>query len=115
MAGAADLIIEQGADYSAAYSWLEDGVPQDFSAWTVRSEFRKKPGGDELFLNLAPYFAADTDDDDKPILRLYIPGEVTRTLTRSGVWDLFLTDGSGVDRRLLAGKVEVVKAVTKDD
>lgn len=98
------LTVTQGAPIRFRFRYRENGVRQNISGFTPRSQIRVRPGG-KLLLDLTPYFTVNADDPTA--LDLYVPGSVTRTLKSNGVWDVFLDD-----MLIVSGPVDLVLAVT---
>lgn len=109
--GRHDLAFYQGGRFREGYSYSVDGVRQDLGNFEVHAQIRTRPGG-PIVLDLRPYIDLDLVDG---IIYLTVPSDVTRAMTRGGVWDMFLVDENdpiGTQNPLLAGKVSLVKAVT---
>jgi hypothetical protein len=105
-AGDWDLLIEQGSTFVQTYTVTDPGFSWD--GWTARSQIRSAPADTgTLLLNLTPYLTVTG-----AAIRLAIPADQTQTLTRNGVWDLELVQGSTVVR-LLEGKAIVSLEVTR--
>jgi hypothetical protein len=107
-AGIFDLHIEQGATYVQNLRVIgEPGFTWD--GWTARAQIRSAAASDngELLLDLTDYLAIIGDT-----VRLALPAAVTETLTRNGLWDLEMVDGSTVVR-LLQGRVVMSLEVTR--
>jgi hypothetical protein len=107
-AGIFDLHIEQGATYVQNFRVIgEPGFTWD--GWTARAQIRSAAASDngELLLDLTDYLAIIGDT-----VRLALPAAVTETLTRNGLWDLEMVDGSTVVR-LLQGRVVMSLEVTR--
>ncbi|MET9909699.1 hypothetical protein ABZZ74_23340 [Streptomyces sp. NPDC006476] len=105
-AGDWDLYIEQGATFSQTYTVTDPGFTWD--GWTARAQIRSAPADSgELLLNLTPYLTVTG-----AAIRLAIPADQTENLTRNGVWDLEVVQGSIVVR-LLEGKAIVSLEVTR--
>ena len=105
-AGDWDLYIEQGSTFVQTYTVTDPGFTWD--GWTARAQIRSAPADNgDLLLNLTPYLLVTG-----AAIRLAIPADQTQTLTRNGVWDLELVQGSTVIR-LLNGKAIVSLEVTR--
>jgi hypothetical protein len=107
-AGILDLRIEQGATFVQSYR-VADVPDFTWDGWTARAQIRSAPASEngELLLNLTPYLTIIGDT-----IRLALPADVTETLTRNGVWDLEVVQGSTVVR-LLQGRAIVSLEVTR--
>lgn len=106
-AGDLDLVIEQGSTFVQTFTVSE---PAGFvwDGWSARAQIRSGPADSgELLLDLTPYFLVAG-----PAIRLAIPATVTETLTRNGVWDLEMYQGTTVVR-ILQGKVTMSLEVTR--
>ena len=107
-AGIFDLRIEQGATYVQNFRAIGD---PDFTwdGWTARAQIRSAAASDngDLLLDLGDYLTIIGDT-----VRLAIPASVTETLTRNGLWDLEMVNGSTVVR-LLQGRVVMSLEVTR--
>jgi hypothetical protein len=106
-AGDWNLYIEQGSTFVQTYTVADD---PDFTwaGWGARAQIRSAPADSgELLLDLTPYLTISG-----AAIRLAIPAAQTETLTRNGVWDLEVYQGSTVVR-LLNGKAIVSPEVTR--
>jgi len=105
-AGDWDLRIEQGSTFVQTYTVTDEGF--SWAGWTARAQIRSAPADSgDLMLDLTPYLSIIG-----AAIRLAVPATVTQTLTRNGVWDLEVVQGSTVVR-LLNGKAQVSLEVTR--
>lgn len=105
-AGDYDLRIEQGSTHVQTFTVTDVGFT--WSGWSARSQIRSAPADSgELLLDLTPYLTIIG-----AAVRLAIPASVTQTLTRNGVWDLEMYQGSTVVR-ILQGKAVISPEVTR--
>jgi len=107
-AGIFDLHVEQGATYVQNFRVADvDGFT--WAGWSARSQIRSAPASEngDLLLDLGDYMTVIGDT-----IRLAIPASVTETLTRNGVWDLEMVQGSTVVR-LLQGQARISLEVTR--
>ncbi|MGW5426868.1 hypothetical protein ACWET9_06525 [Streptomyces sp. NPDC004059] len=105
-AGILDLVIEQGSTFVQTYTVTDPGFTWD--GWSARAQIRSAPADSgELLLDLTPYLTVTG-----AAVRLSIPASVTATLTRNGVWDLEMYQGTTVVR-ILQGKVTMSLEVTR--
>lgn len=105
-AGDWDLRIEQGSTFVQTYTVTDPGF--SWAGWTARAQIRSAPADSgDLMLDLTPYLSIIG-----AAIRLAVPASVTQTLTRNGVWDLEVVQGSTVVR-LLNGKAQVSLEVTR--
>lgn len=106
-AGDWDLFIEQGATFVQTYTVIDD-PSFTWTGWTARAQIRSAPADNgDILINLTPYLTIVG-----AAIRLAVPASVTQTLTRNGVWDLEMVQGSTVVR-LLNGKAIVSLEVTR--
>lgn len=107
-AGDWDLVIEQGATFVQTYTVADDPA-FTWAGWSVRGQIRSAPADSpgDLLLDLTGYLTITGAS-----IRLAIPASVTQTITRNGVWDLEVVQGSTVVR-LLKGKAVVSLEVTR--
>ncbi|WP_458089482.1 hypothetical protein [Streptomyces malaysiensis] len=108
-AGAWDLQIEQGTTFAETYTTTnDDGSAIDWTGWTARAQIRVLAAPDaELLLDLTPYLTITG-----AAITVLVPATITAELTRSGRWDLELTDGTVV-MRLLQGRALLAPEVTQ--
>lgn len=105
-AGDWDLYIEQGSTFVQTYTVTDVGFT--WAGWTARAQIRSAPADSgDILLNLTPYLTIVG-----AAIRLAIPATQTQTITRNGVWDLEVVQGSTVVR-LLNGRAVVSKEVTR--
>jgi hypothetical protein len=105
-AGTLDLVIEQGSTFVQTYTVTTPAFSWD--GWSARAQIRSAPADSgDLLLDLTPYLLVAG-----PAIRLAIPATVTETLTRNGVWDLEMVQGTTVVR-ILQGKVVASLEVTR--
>lgn len=106
-AGDWDLYIEQGSTFVQTYTVI-DNPGFTWSGWTARAQIRSAPADTgELLIDLTPYLTIVG-----AAIRVAVPASITQTLTRNGVWDLEMVNGSTVVR-LLNGKAIVSPEVTR--
>ena len=108
-AGSWDLQIEQGSTFAETYTTTnDDGSPINWTGWTARAQIRVLAAPDaELLLDLTPYLTITG-----AAITVLVPATITADLTRSGRWDLELTDGITV-MRLLQGRALLAPEVTQ--
>lgn len=99
------LEVVQGEDLRLRFRYKIDGVAQDLSTYTIKCQIREKPGG-PLILDMAQYLIVNPDDSTA--VDLYVPGVVTQTVKKDGVWDLFI--GA---TRLVHGPVDLTRSVSQ--
>lgn len=127
-----DLHIRQGSDVPVVLAYAEDDgtgaiVAQDFTGWSVRSQIRKKVGGD-VWLDLGALMVLTDDTEGTLTVSANIPAATTegvawnarasRTVDGetqpSGVWDVELVTAAGAVIPLAAGRVFVDPDVTRE-
>jgi hypothetical protein len=119
--GAYNISIEQYATYTKTFIWTAGACccagtvgaspgPVDLTGYTANLQIRP------FALSTAILFDASSDITLGGVLGtilLSIPASVTATFTWfTGVYDLILTDSSGVVTRLLQGSVNIQSGVT---
>jgi hypothetical protein len=105
-AGTLDLTVEQGSTFVQTYTVTDPGFT--WTGWQARAQIRSAPADNgELLLDLTPHLTVMG-----AAVRLTIPANVTQTLTRNGVWDLEMYQGTTVVR-ILQGKVTMSLEVTR--
>ncbi|MGW2721425.1 hypothetical protein [Streptomyces sp. NPDC001492] len=106
-AGDWDLKIEQGSTFVQTYT-VTDQPGFTWAGWGARAQIRSAPADSgDLLLDLTPYLTISG-----AAIRLAIPATQTQALTRNGVWDLEVYQGSIVVR-LLNGRAVVSLEVTR--
>ncbi|MBR8638611.1 hypothetical protein KEF29_03180 [Streptomyces tuirus] len=106
-AGDWDLYIEQGSTFVQEYV-VDDDPAFTWDGWTARSQIRSEASANGgLLLDLTDYLTVVGNT-----IRAAVPAAITSTLTRNGVWDLEVVQGSTVVR-LLNGRVVVSPEVTR--
>lgn len=127
-----DLHIRQGSDCPVVFAYAEDdgtGAPvaQDFTGWSVRSQIRKRVGGD-VWLDLGALMVLTDDTEGTLTISANIPAAVTEDeawnaraskvidgeAQASGVWDVELVTAAGAVIPLVAGRVFVDPDVTRE-
>ncbi len=106
---AIDLVIAQGADFTATMQYVNTNV----STWTAHAQLRQYPGG-PTWADLTQTSGITLATDGT--ITVHIPAATTGSTAweeyRQGVWDLFLT-GAGSTIRFAAGAVTVIPEVTR--
>ena len=102
-----DLTIKAGSDYQVDFIYTDDDeVPVDVSGWTVESQIREYTEA----LN-AIAFEGTADENG---YHLFMDAETTAALRfKTGVYDVFITDGSGTRSPLIEGHVNIIGGVTR--
>lgn len=100
-------------------------LPTGRDWWTDVSDFellcqvREEPDvASILILDLADYFTPEFDGDDNIIIRFSMTGADTRLITKSGYYDLVISDTGTTDARaytLLRGPVKRSVLVSADE
>jgi len=105
--GRVDLVVAQGATFTATFTWKIDGTPVDLSGYTGAAKIKDTYGGSTLAtFTVTLGGAAGT-------ITLTLSATTTGALSApaTGVWDVELTSGSTV-RRLVGGTVTITPEVT---
>jgi hypothetical protein len=88
---------------------------EDFEA---KAQVREKPDvSSSLVLDFAPYMTLSFDNEDVITITIEMTGQDTRNLTRSGFYDVILSDFDVVDERahkLSQGPVRFTPLVTSE-
>jgi hypothetical protein len=106
----ADLVIYQGDDYAAQVLVSHDGIPPGsvLTGYTAQAQIRN--GFADDFPNI---IVSITTLVQTPYINLSIPKAQTLPLMGDYVWDLQVTDSSGVITTILYGNVSVIQEVTR--
>lgn len=121
-AGTYNLCINQGATFAKTFIWTTKrccgcgtvGVssgPVDLTGYTAQMQIRAFPLATDVLYDASPDLVLGGVDG---VIQLSIPAADTENFTWwKGVYDLLLTDSSGIATRLLSGSVDVSPAVTQ--
>lgn len=108
-AGYCQLTIEQGADWNVVLSsWTDsNGALVNLTGYTAQMEICDSPGGDNAYVQLTTSNGKIAIDTVAKTITLQLTAAQTSALTywKKAVYDLFMTDGSGVVTRLIYGDV----------
>lgn len=109
-----NLLIQQGADFSHVISLQNsDGSPMVLSGYSAKMQIRPAAGSATLILELSTANGRITINGLAGQITLNIPNATTTTLvTGSAVYDLEITDGSGIITRVMQGNVTLSPEVT---
>jgi hypothetical protein len=105
-----DLYIYQGDDWEASCAVTdEDGAPADLTGWSARAQVRRQVA------DVDTEIAVDIVTTIQPpnTIQLTIPHTDTALLSGTYIWDLELTDQSGIITTILSGSVIVKPEVTR--
>lgn len=104
--GTANLTLYRGDDFEQAIDLTQAGEPLVLptTGWTAQA--RTNPDGE-----IVATFAVDASDGATGRLLLSLAGTATVTMPPTSVWDLQCTTGG--TKTYLAGKVKIVKDVTR--
>lgn len=102
-----DITIKAGRDYAIDFDYTDDDeVSVDVTGWTVEAQIREYPEA----INAIP-FVGTADENG---YHLTMSAAVTSKLRfERGVYDVFITDGSGTKSPLIEGHVTVIPEVTR--
>lgn len=125
-----DFEWDQGADLGISITYKIDNEPVDLTGYKARMDIAKPSSAERV----ASLYTFNTDDDDVVThdeITLYGDGliyvEVPRSLTLDGgpiysdlenatqvkyIYDLFLRDVAGRQRKILQGEITVLRSVT---
>lgn len=88
----------------------------DISQFEILAQIRDLPAyTSRLQFDLSKFFTVTLDAPDAYMVRLFLTGEQTRLITRSGYYDVIMSDVGTTDARaevLLAGQVLLNSVVT---
>jgi hypothetical protein len=113
--GEAKITLEQGATFDHTLTWTAGGTPVDLTGYTARMQIREEFDSADPVVSLTSSPAAGlTLGGTAGTIRIVITDEQTAALTiEAGVVDLEVQAPSGSVRKVLRGKVAVIKEVTK--
>lgn len=113
-AGTHDIIIDQGARWSLAFTWQDsNGDPVDLTGYTINAQVRTTYADSGGTL-LAEATATITDEAGGEFT-LSIPAATTEAMTPgSWLWDVEADPGDGEVERLVMGRAIVRGEVTRD-
>ena len=105
-----DLLIYQGDDYAATVLVSHDGIPPDsvLTGYTAKAQIRNGYADDfpTVLVEIQTYV-------NTPYINLSIPAAQTINLMGDYLWDLQVTDPSGVTTTILYGNATVLQEVTR--
>ena len=109
MAIKANLIIDQGVDYSTVLSLTDDdGNPVTLSGYTANAQMRK------TYTSSTAYAFSTAVDASLGTIALTMTANQTANIVSGRyVYDVFTTDGSGLKSRVVEGIVTVTPRVTR--
>lgn len=126
MAGKHDFVIETGATFDRTLKWTvpvspgsKQRIPRNLTGWTARMQVRQRVTDAAALLTLSTTPGAPANGlielgGAAGTIRLLIDGSVTGTVAaNAGVYDLFLTDPTSNEVRLMAGEVVFEPRVTR--
>lgn len=110
-----DLSIEQGATYPIAFTYkTAEGTARNLTGYTARMQVRASTSAADVLLELTTENGRITINGPAGRIDLVLPPDVTEAITwRRGVYDLELVSPAGDVQRLLRGRVEVSREVTR--
>lgn len=105
-----DLLIYQGDDYAAEVLVSHDGIPPDsvLTGYTAKAQIRLGYADDNstVVVEIATFVHT-------PYISLSIPKAQTLLLMGDYLWDLQVTDSSGMTTTILYGTATVLQEVTR--
>lgn len=106
-----DLIIVQGASFSATVTWERDDEPIDLTGARAVCQVRRENDG-EILADLSQYWSFSADGTAV----FAVPPGTTETIEAGKwPWDLMVTESGGYTTRVLAGKCTVVDPVSEEE
>ena len=114
-AGTLHLTIEQGATFNPVLTWKDQaGTPIDLTGYTARMQIRATVDSSTVIHELSTANGELTLGGTAGTITFGIPAATTAGFTfDEAVYDLELTDASGVVTRLLKGNVYLSPEVTR--
>lgn len=107
-----DITIEQGATFTLSLLWkTSGGTPIDLTGYTARMQIRSSVSSTTILADLTSA-AGITLGGVAGTIDVEIPATQTATMTKGGVYDLELVNGSVVTR-FVYGNVSFSKEVTR--
>ena len=105
--------IEQGTSFSKPFVYKDSlGLPIDLSGFTARMQMRPSKSSSMVLLDLTTENGGIVIDGPAGAVTLVFTEAMTSALSRSGVYDLELVNGSTV-MRLVEGEITLSKEVTR--
>lgn len=108
-----DLLIEQGATSDLVIIYKEDGVPVSLDGATVHAQFRERISSPTALIDLSVGDGFSLVPAEGKILMVIAPAKTKDLKIFSGVWDMLITFADGSKFRLLKGKWELDRGVTR--
>lgn len=124
-AGKYDMTCEQGTTFIRTLAVLQPDLESDptgdtfeimdLTGYTARMQVRRTIENTSKMLELTTANGSldVTFQDQSNVIRIYLPAEVTASVTTSGVYDLELINQGGEISRLIEGNFIVVPEVTR--
>lgn len=102
-----DITVKAGSDYAIDFDYTDDDETSvDVTGWTVEAQIREYPES-----SYAVDFTGSADEDG---FHLTMDAGTTGLLRfMRGVYDVFITDGTGIRSKLIEGHVTVIPEVTR--
>lgn len=111
--GTLNLTINQGGTFGPITLTLtdDDGVAIDLTGYSGTAQYRRTADSSEILATFTVTVTAPASGQ----MQITLSDTTTAALTApaQGVWDLFITDASLNDYRILAGTVTVLPRVTR--
>lgn len=113
-AGIFNLTIERGATYSRVITYEYNGTPVDLTDCTAQLQIRKHKGSSSVLLDLNTGNGGLSINGPAGEITVSIPDEDTDDLDFvNGYYDLKINYPTGIEERILAGRVSVSREVTR--
>jgi hypothetical protein len=114
IAGVYNIYCEQGATFERTFTITNpDGTVYDLSGFNARMHVRKEPDSTTTYVELTQGNGRIEIVPTFGEIRINLSAETTAGLSRDGVYDLEIYNGSGVVHRVVQGQFRVSKEVTK--
>lgn len=109
-----NIVVLQGTD--SGIRWLvndSDGVPYDFTGWTIRSQVRALTGSAAVLHEFSDTLGNATLGSNGYVSLFWAHAETTAWTWAGGVFDIELTSPDGKVSRLDSGRITVRPEVTR--
>ena len=108
-----NFTIEQGTSFRKPFVYKDSlGIPIDLSGFTARMQMRPSKSSSLVLLDLTTENGGIVIEGPKGAVTMVFTEAMTSALSRSGVYDLELVNGSTV-MRFVEGEITLSKEVTR--
>ena len=110
-----DIILEEGATFQLTLTWKDSAdTPVNLTGYSAAMQVRRYITADTALLDVSSVGGEITLGGAAGTIEVVIPAAETADLTgEQAVYDLEVTDGSGIVTRLLYGDCEIRREVTR--